>query len=197
MRFPVEDESPLGAQCPFCGAPTTFVDDGFHTDGAPAPRVLPPLRLEALLDNVRSLSNVGSIFRTADGAGIAHLHLGGITPTPAHPKLAKTALGAEQHVAWSHDPDAARAAESLVAGGARLWGIEGGDRSRSLYDPATLDERPTDARLVLVVGHEVSGVDPRILALCERVVHVPMAGVKDSLNVSVALGIVAYTLRFS
>jgi tRNA G18 (ribose-2'-O)-methylase SpoU len=195
LRFPVEAGSPLGALCPRCRTPTEFVDRTYTTEGAPAPIDPPCLQLELLVDNVRSIRNVGAMFRTADGAGIAHAHLGGFTPTPAHPQLAKTALGSELAIAWTHAPDALRAAEALVDEGATLWAIEGGAASSSLYDPSTLASRPTD-RLVLVVGHEVSGVDPRILALCRRIVHVPMLGTKDSLNVAVALGVVAYTLRF-
>lgn len=214
LRFPVTDGSPLGARCPICGAPTEWIDDPYPTHGVPpegerhgetdagadpaAPAVR--LRIEALLDNVRSLSNVGSIFRTADGAGLAHLHLGGFTPSPEHPKLAKTALGAERWVPWSRHPDATTIVADLCARGCRLWALEGGPRSRSLFDPAVaqaaLALRTSGSTVVLVVGHEVSGVDPRILEHCERVIHLPMMGSKDSLNVSVALGVAAYVLRF-
>jgi tRNA G18 (ribose-2'-O)-methylase SpoU len=160
----------------------------------------PRLRVEALLDNIRSLRNVGSMFRTADGAGLAHLYLGGVTPSPEHPKLAKTALGAERSVPWSRHPDACVAAAELCAGGRRLWALEGGPRSLSIFDPAVAlaaaERRASEQPVVLVLGHEVSGVDPRIVDQCERVIHLPMMGIKDSLNVSVALGIAAYVLRF-
>jgi tRNA G18 (ribose-2'-O)-methylase SpoU len=146
-----------------------------------------------LLDNVRSVRNVGSIFRTADGAGIEHLHLGGITPTPDHPKLEKTALGAELRVPWSHAHDAAAHAASLRESGHRLWALEGGPEANSVFEPHDAhDSTP----IVLVLGHEVSGVDPRILRLCERTLFIPMLGIKDSLNVSVAFGVAAYALRF-
>jgi tRNA G18 (ribose-2'-O)-methylase SpoU len=171
------------------------VDTPWSTEAAPAPARSAPLVLEVLIDNVRSLRNVGSIFRTADGAGIAHVYLGGISPTPVHPKLAKTALGAERSVAWTHEPDPVALAARLVGEGRRLWALEGGPASRNLLDPAVLAEA-LPGPVVLVVGHEVSGVDPRVLALCERVVHLPMAGLKTSLNVSVALGIAAYALRY-
>jgi 23S rRNA (guanosine2251-2'-O)-methyltransferase len=158
------------------------------------------LRVEALLDNIRSLSNVGSMFRTADGAGLAHLYLGGITPSPEHPKLAKTALGAERWVPWSRHPDASTAAAELCARGRRLWALEGGPRSTSIFDPDVARGATELCEgghvVVLVLGHEVSGVDPRVLDQCERVIHLPMMGTKDSLNVSVALGVAAYVLRF-
>lgn len=211
LRFPVSDGSPLGARCPICGAPTEWVDGPYPTHGVPptaerpvdeATAVAPGarLRVEALLDNVRSLSNVGSMFRTADGAGLAHLYLGGFTPSPEHPKLAKTALGAERSVPWSRHPDATTVAAELCARGKHLWALEGGPRSRSLFDPevaaAAAERRAAGRAVVLVLGHEVSGVDPRIVEQCERVVHLPMMGSKDSLNVSVALGVAAYRLRF-
>lgn len=194
LRFPVDQGSPLGSDCPHCGATTAFTDNPYATFGAPPGLARTGLRLEVLLDNVRSLTNVGSMFRTADGAGIAHMHLGGFTPTPRHPKLAKTALGAQEVVPWTHHGDAAAAAEALEREGATLWAVEGGPRSVSLFDPET---PPPNGRLILVFGHEVSGVDPRIQDRCARVVHLPMMGIKDSLNVSVSLGIVAYTLRFA
>lgn len=197
LRFPVEDASPLGAACPRCGEPTEFCDEAYATVGIKA-AAIPSARVEveALLDNIRSLRNVGSMFRTADGAGIRHMHLCGVTPTPDHPKLAKTSLGAEKSVAWTHYPDATVAAASLIARGYRLWALEGGPDSVPLYAPsvrAQIEGEP----IVIVFGHEVSGVDARLLAMCERVVHLPMLGVKDSLNVSVTLGIAGYTLRFS
>jgi tRNA G18 (ribose-2'-O)-methylase SpoU len=196
LRFPVQEASELGAQCPICGASTRFVDPVYDTHQVHDRRAAAGPPIEALLDNVRSLTNVGSMFRTADGAGVGHMYLGGFTPTPAHPKFAKTALGAERSVAWSHCPDPAAAADALVAAGKRLWALEGGGRSRDLFELVPLAGGPGDATIVLVLGHEVSGVDPRVLDRCERVARIPMMGVKGSLNVSVAFGVAAYLLRY-
>ncbi len=200
LRFPVTQGSTLGDTCPACGARTEEVDEAYPTHGAPAARDGERLELEALLDNIRSLRNVGSMFRTADGVGLGHLYLGGITPTPEHPKLAKTSLGAEKSVPWSRHPDACAAAAWLREQGRSLWALEGGPRSVSIFDPdiaRAASESSTRGRaIVLVFGHEVSGVDPRIVDQCERVVHLPMMGHKDSLNVSVTLGVAAYWLRF-
>jgi len=195
LRFPVNEGSALGEQCPRCGAPTELVDTPYLT--YPAARGEPSVVvLEVLLDNVRSLTNVGSIFRTSDGVGVSHVHLGGITPTPDHPKLAKTALGAERSIAWTHHPDACAAAADLAAGGRRLWAIEAGPASGSVFsEDARAALGSSNAPIVLVLGHEVSGLDPRIAGLCERMLHVPMQGAKGSLNVGVAFGVVAYTLR--
>lgn len=206
LRFPVDVGSELGRVCPHCGHPTETVDDPFVTHGAnvaaECPDGGPDLvtahggpRLGALLDNVRSLRNVGSMLRTADGVGLELMVLAGITPHPDHPKMAKTALGAERTVPWRGVSDGTVAAASLVAEGWSLWALEGGPRSRSLFEPGLV--APPGARVMLVVGHEVAGVDPRILGLCERVIHLPMLGSKGSLNVSVAFGIAVYALRFA
>jgi 23S rRNA (guanosine2251-2'-O)-methyltransferase len=195
LRFPVAAGSELGASCPLCSAPTSFIDDPYDTHEVHDIRLAVGPRVEALLDNVRSLSNVGSIFRTADGAAVEHLHLCGFTPTPAHPKLAKTALGAERSVAWSHHADSTKTADALRESGKRLWALEGGPTSRDLFELVADAGGPGDAPIVLVLGHEVSGVDPRVAARCEEIVRIPMAGIKGSLNVSVAFGIAAYLLR--
>jgi tRNA G18 (ribose-2'-O)-methylase SpoU len=196
LRFPVAAGSELGASCPLCQAPTSYIDEPYDTHEVHDVRVPVGPRVEALLDNVRSLSNVGSIFRTADGAAVEHLHLCGFTPTPAHPKLAKTSLGSERSVAWSHHPDPTLALDRLRESGKRLWALEGGPRSRDLFELMSEAGGPSDPPIVLVLGHEVSGVDPRVVARCEQVVRIPMAGVKGSLNVSVAFGIAAYLLRY-
>ena len=203
LRFPVAADSGLGERCPHCGEATT-VDLAYDTHdahapegavaGEPATRVAGPA-VEALLDNVRSLRNVGSMFRTADGAGVRHMHLGGFTPTPAHPQMAKTALGAEATVPWTLHRDGAAAAAWLESAGMRLWALEGGPQSRDFFEVALSES--AGPPIVLVFGHEVSGVDPRILARCERVLRLPMLGLKGSLNVSVAFGIAVYGLRFA
>jgi tRNA G18 (ribose-2'-O)-methylase SpoU len=198
LRFPVQADSALGDTCPSCGAPTERVDAPYATHQVTSEETRsavsgPPI--EVLLDNVRSVRNVGSMFRTADGAGVRHLHLAGFTPTPEHAQMAKTALGAERSVAWTRYPDALGAAHALSEAGHHLWALEGGPRAESLFDVAS-EIPPDDApAVVLVLGHEVSGVDPRILRMCERVVSIPMEGTKGSLNVGVAFGVAVYTLR--
>lgn len=193
LRFPVPENSPLGALCPHCGGPTRLETQPYETLEARGDATVLGPPVEGFLDNIRSLRNVGSMFRTADGAGVRHLYLGGFTPTPEHPKMAKTSLGAEQAIPWSHHRNGLAQIETLAAAGARLWALEGGPTATAL--PQCLDD--LDARpVVLVVGHEVSGVDPRIVDRCERTVRLPMQGIKGSLNVGVAFGIATYFLRF-
>ncbi len=177
-----------------CGAPTALAGAPYtrHAVGA-GNHAGRRVKMHVLLDNVRSLYNVGSIFRTADAVGASRVHLCGITPTPGNPRLAKTALGAEELVPWTHHNNAVAAAQMLKAQGMQLWGIEGGAEAEPLFETAPM---PDDAPIVLVVGNEISGVEPEVLAVCARTLYIPMRGRKRSLNVTVALGIAAYYLRY-
>lgn len=193
LRYPVMEREPRYLLCPQCGSATDSAVDRYEEHKAPRINPSPGSpRIEVLLDNIRSVYNVGSVFRTADGAGVSHLHLCGITPTPDNPRLRKTALGADEVIPWSYCRNGRKAAETLMSKGYLLWALEGGRRSILIHDASPrMDGRP----LVLVIGNEVCGVDPGILELCERVVGIPMQGVKTSLNTAVALGIAVYALR--
>lgn len=194
FRFPVVEKSGLGEKCPRCGHETKVVNPPYDAHQVETGKTVPNgPEVEALLDNIRSVYNVGNMLRSADGVGIRHLHLCGITPTPRNPKLAKTSLGAEHTVAWSHHRDGLAAALSLKDRGLRLWALEGGSRSESLFETVGDLYGPP---IALVVGSELSGVDPGILAQCERVLCLPMQGMKTTLNVAVAFGIAVYFLRY-
>jgi len=169
---PVEVEDQLRAQeHRIAGAP-----------GAPVER----LPLAVLVDSVRSLWNVGAIFRTADACGVGRMILCGITGRPPRPEIAKTALGAEDAVAWSYRADAAEALAVLQEDGYVPIALERTDRS------VPLAGMTWPARVCLVIGSEVAGISPQVLAACPRHVAIPMRGVKDSLNVAVAFGIAAH-----
>ncbi len=203
FRFPAETADPRRLHCPVCGADTqctpalkkavsfTDADDATrHAAGILPPGVSrPPLYM--LLDNLRSTYNVGSIFRTADSVGVSEIHLCGITPTPAHPKIAKTALGAEETMPWRYHRNALHAAEMLHAAGVALWALEIHPQAHPLFEAPPLSQ-PT----ALVVGSEVSGVDPALLALCDSVYVLPMLGRKGSLNVASAAAVALYHVRF-
>jgi len=139
-----------------------------------------------VLENLRSAWNVGSIFRIAEAAGFSALHLCGITPTPPHSGIEKTALGAEERVSWEAHPDAVALLQRLRREGWLVWGLE--TEGRVLWHPdLEIPSRP----LALVVGNELAGIDPAVLSLCHQVVRLPMRGGKRSLNVSVAFGVLA------
>jgi tRNA G18 (ribose-2'-O)-methylase SpoU len=148
--------------------------------------------LHLFLDNLRSTYNVGSLFRTADGVGVEQIHLCGITPTPGHPKVAKTALGAETRVGWRYYRNALQAAAELKAAGVQLWALEIHPQARSLFEMRPLQ----DHALALIIGNEVAGIDPGLLAASDQIVQLPMLGHKRSLNVASAGAIALYQLRF-
>ena len=151
------------------------------------------LRIEPYLDNIRSAYNVGSIFRTADGVGVETLHLGGISPTPEHPKVVKTALGAQRSVRWEYHPNGVEAVKLLKGDGYRIWSVENTPTAERLF---SIDLTRIGEPLLLVLGNEKAGIDPGILDLSDKIISVPMLGRKNSLNVVVAFGVVSYYLRF-
>lgn len=159
------------------------------------------LPIRFLVDNVRSIYNVGAIFRIADAVGIERLHLVGITPHPGlgesdprppyevarvESRLRKTALSAWGAVEWEYQPEAVPLARRLKAQGAQLWVLEPMAGSLPYY------EAVVGFPLCLVVGHEREGVGVELRALADGCVQAPMLGVGRSLNVAVALGVVAY-----
>ena len=145
-----------------------------------------------VLDNVRSAWNVGSILRCADGFGFTHAYLCGITPTPENEAVKKTSLGAEQSVGWTSHKDAVALAQNLKSNGIRIIGLEEHERSNSLID---ISKSVGTNPIVMIVGNEMSGVDPHVLDLCDEIYHIPMYGEKKSFNVATAFGIAAYTLK--
>lgn len=135
MRFPVVARTGTGLRCPLCGSPTRQATGEYEEHGVrTALGGEGNTRIEAFLDNIRSLYNVGSMFRSADGAGIGHLYLCGMTPTPDNPRLAKTALGAQNSVPWTYRRNGLSAAVSLRESGRRLWALEGGPSSVPLQE---------------------------------------------------------------
>jgi tRNA G18 (ribose-2'-O)-methylase SpoU len=194
LRFPAQVGSLPVEQCPRCkealeksGSLEIVQETDDH------PQIPDGYVIEALLDNIRSAWNVGSMFRTADGTGIRSLYLCGITPTPAHPQVVRTALGAESSIAWQYYSNALILAKSLITTGRKLWVLEDIPGSISLFDLAF---EKSSQPILLVVGNEVSGVDPGLLEICERVISIPMVGLKRSYNVAVAFGIAASYLRY-
>ena len=146
------------------------------------------LPVAVLLDNVRSMYNVGSFFRTADAAGVKELLLGGITAAPPKKAITKTALGAEERVRWRHDWDPVGMARQMRERGYELAAIE-----TSVHSVDVFDWRP-NFPVCLLFGHEVDGIRPELLELCDTHVRIPMLGIKHSLNVATAGGVVIYEL---
>jgi 23S rRNA (guanosine2251-2'-O)-methyltransferase len=157
------------------------------TEGAAAYSGL-RLPVTLLLDNIRSMYNVGSFFRTADGAGIERLLLSGITARPPQKAISKTALGAEVRVPWEPVDEANRSVQMLRQNNYEIAAIETNDRAVDIFD-----WQPRFPVCVLF-GHEVDGLSKDLLAACDTHVRLPMLGLKHSLNVSCAGAIVMYEL---
>jgi len=150
----------------------------------------------AILHNIRSMHNVGSIFRTADAAGIEKLYLCGITPAPKDRfgdwrlQIAKVALGAEKYVPWEKVGSTAHLLKKLKTQGYKIFALEQHKNSIPYY-LAKLSKKDL-RKTALVVGNEVKGLSPGVLKLADKILEIPMRGKKESLNVAVAFGIVAF-----
>jgi tRNA G18 (ribose-2'-O)-methylase SpoU len=149
------------------------------------------LPLCVVLNNIRSLYNVGSIFRTADGIGIEKLWLCGITGYPPQSGIVKTALGAEENVPWEYRKDIFELLRELKAKGYQIVLLE------QIKGSVSHDEFVAKAPVCLVIGNEISGISDELTSMCDCAVEIDMSGIKNSLNVAVAFGIIGYQIRSS
>lgn len=162
---------------------------GLPPAAAPLPEIPLPHPLVVVVDDIRSAHNVGAVFRTADAAGLAHVYLTGYSATPDHRDVRKTALGAEDAVPWTVDPDRDRLLDRLRQEGYTIAALE---RTPDAIDPSDVEAHHFP--MALVLGNEVTGVPADVLAAADLVVGLPQYGTKGSLNVSVAFGVAAYGL---
>jgi 23S rRNA (guanosine2251-2'-O)-methyltransferase len=193
LRYPLMAGQTFGTRCPACmGETRVALRRALATEPA-----LPPIRthrssnskLAVLLDNVRSAWNTGSILRSADGFGFSQAYLCGITPTPDNEAVTKTSLGAEDSVPWSYHKDAVKLVKGLKKTGHAIYALEEHQRAIGPGQvPVTLPN------LILILGNEITGVDPELLDLCDQILYIPMGGEKRSFNVAIAFGIAAYAL---
>ena len=146
--------------------------------------------LVLVLDNVRSMHNVGSVFRTADAFLLQGIVLCGYTPVPPHRDIQKTALGATETVEWQYFPTTTAAVEALQQAGYTVMAIEQAEQSTMLDAFVPDGDKP----LALVFGNEVSGVDAGVMKMVSGCIEIPQSGVKHSLNISVSTGIVVWDI---
>ena len=144
--------------------------------------------LIVVLDHVRSLNNVGSVFRTSDAFRVEAVYLCGITACPPHPEIHKTALGAEDTVEWKYYKDTLEAVDNLRKNGYVICGIEQTEGS-ILLDSIHLDH---SKKFAVILGNEVKGVQQSVIDVCDCCIEIPQYGTKHSLNVSVTAGIVVW-----
>jgi tRNA G18 (ribose-2'-O)-methylase SpoU len=193
LRYPLMANHPFGIRCPHCLG---------ETDAVLKKEILEreETRLEdekskekmiaVLVDNIRSAWNVGSILRSADGFGFSHAYLCGISPTPDNEAVTKTSLGAEDFVTWSYYKNAVKLVKGLKKTGWKVLALEEHERARSI----TSRTGNLDINTVLMIGNEVTGVDPELLELADEIYFIPMRGQKRSFNVANAFSIAAYAL---
>jgi len=142
-----------------------------------------------VMDNIRSMHNVGSVFRTADAFLAEGICLCGYTPQPPHRDIHKTALGATETVDWLYFPTTMEAVQNLKERGYKLFAVEQAEGSVSLEKFSQPEEK-----IAIIFGNEVEGVDSEVLKLCDGCIEIPQLGMKHSLNISVAAGIVLWEL---
>ena len=145
-----------------------------------------------VMDNIRSMHNVGSVFRTSDGFLIDGICLCGFTPQPPHRDIHKTALGSTETVDWMHYENTTDAVNELKAKGYKVYAIEQTEGSISLEKFKALNPEVTNFPLAFVFGNEVDGVEEQVITLCDGVIEIPQWGMKHSLNISVAAAIVLW-----
>jgi len=195
LRYPLSKESRFGDRCPFClGKTVPVLERSISQEKIQDKSPLPlDTHLYVLLDNIRSALNVGSIFRSADGFEFSHIYLCGITPTPDLGEVRKSAVGAEQYVKWSTHKNAVELINNLKNMDYEIWALEKTHNSITINAAIANFQKPK--RLLLVVGNEVTGVDPGILEIVDHITHLPMRGQKRSFNVAVAFAIAAQIIN--
>lgn len=150
-----------------------------------------------VLDNVRSMNNVGSVFRTTDAFLLEAIYLCGVTAQPPHREIQKTALGATETVNWKHFETTMEAINSLKSEGYKIYAVEQADKSIMLneFTPAQGKKDIERSRnIALVFGNEVSGVEQAVLDVCDACIEIPQFGTKHSLNLAVSVGIVVWSV---
>lgn len=192
LRYPdIYNCESKNTPCPLCAAPSVIVKqvileeekdhyhDFFHRD----------CNLIPVLENLRSVYNVGSIFRTVNGFGIQQIYLCGITPTPLHKYFSKTSLDAEKTIEWTYYKNSLDAVNNLRSKNFQIISLEMMDSSIPIFD---LKREMLTKNCALIVGNEKLGIDPEIIDQSDLVISIPMLGTKKSFNVCVAIGIALF-----
>jgi tRNA G18 (ribose-2'-O)-methylase SpoU len=141
-----------------------------------------------LAHNIRSMHNIGSIFRTSDGAGVSKVYLAGYCACPPRKEISKTALGAEEYIPWEFHKDPIQLIKRLKREGVQIISLERTESDKNIFNI-----RPKYP-FCLIVGNEIEGISEELLEMSDKIVEIPMKGMKESLNVSVAFGIGIYAL---
>ena len=190
LRYPDLDNHRLQSTCPLCGAAATATHEiNLQRNERPPAMEMRPVEILCVLDNIRSVHNVGSMFRTMSGFGVKHAYLCGITPNPTHQQFTKTSMGAEIEIEWQVANNAVKICQELKSDGCFIVCLESCASSTPIQEvclPAN------DKRIALIIGNEISGIDPALLMLSDLILSIPVKGKNKSYNVAVAFGIGLY-----
>lgn len=193
LRYPLQKGHSFGERCPHClGETRVMTSKVIHEEERvkEKPAKKKNVFRAVLLDNIRSAWNVGSILRSADGFGFDHIYLCGITPTPDNEAVTKTSLGAEDYIPWSHHKDAVKLITGLKKEGWNVIALEEGKGAKDIEGKTGKGYEKS----VLLLGSEVTGIDPDLLTVCDEMIAIPMRGQKRSLNVAIAFSVAAFAL---
>ena len=210
LRYPLVAGQRFGTRCPACMGETRVVlsrelvtepSHPPHTASSPIGQAATPTTFHwrggraVLLDNIRSAWNVGSILRSADGFGFGQAYLCGITATPENEAVTKISLGAEDSVPWSYHEDAVKLVNGFKKEGWHIEALEDHERAVDIRIATSNGNFSKQTnKSILIVGNEITGVDPQLIDLCDRILHIPMLGEKKSFNAAIAFGIAAFAL---
>lgn len=147
------------------------------------------MHLVLIAHNIRSAENVGSLFRSADALGVSKIYLSGYTPKITHPKLKKTALGAEKSVSSEQEVNIQKVLEKLKREEYHIVGLEIDNKSTALNQ-----FKAGSQKIALLLGNEVEGIPPYLREICDELIYIPMQGIKESLNVTIAAAVASYVL---
>lgn len=191
LRFANDLSTAVISRCPRCHSEMVLAGEPYtNFQRLPSSDLTRGCTLALVLDNLRSAQNVGSIYRTANGAGVSHIYCCGTTPTPDHRGVKKASLGAEDYTQWSYHPNCPALVDELKATGNRVCALESTSNSTSLFSFCELSNETN--KIVIVLGNEISGIDPAVLQKADFSLHIPMVGAKTSINVAVAAGVALY-----
>ncbi len=163
----------------------------------PSKKLSSKKELVVVLENIRSLYNVGSIFRTADGLGFSKIYLCGFTPAPIDGRqkknISKTALGAEEHILWEKKKSCWRLLEELKKDGFLILGLESGTKKSILLEKLKI--KKGDNKIAIILGNEIDGLSSATIKRCDKIIEIPMVGQKESYNVGISFGIAGFWIR--
>ena len=193
LRIPDNVKQEAFHYCPKCGSQMKIVSPyQISNDTLPTIPFKNSNQIILILDNIRSAYNVGSILRSAEGFQVDTTYLCGISPTPDNTKTKKTSINSEHYIRWEYCRNALHKAKELHDNGFILMALESGIGGKPLFE----FRHSLTKKIALVFGNEVTGIDPELLNFCDEIFEIPMSGYKRSFNITIAVGITLFFMRY-